>query len=120
MTHLLIVDDQEGIRMLLQEVFEQAGYEVTVAANGERALQVFTSQPIDGVLLDMKIPGMNGIEILKRMKSSNADVPVMMMTAYGELGLMAEARELGASLYFTKPFDIFKVRDAVLEEVQVL
>lgn len=119
MSHLLIVDDQAGIRMLLQEVFEQSGYEVTVAANGEEALKVFATQNIDGVLLDMKIPGMNGIEILKRMKSSGRDVPVMMMTAYGELNLMEKARELGATLYFTKPFDIFKVRDAVLEEVTV-
>ena len=119
MTHLLIVDDQVGIRMLLQEVFEQSGYEVTVAANGDEALTIFSENSIDGVLLDMKIPRMSGIEILKRMKSVRPEVPVMMMTAYGELGLMEQARELGASLYFTKPFDIFKVRDAVLEEVSV-
>lgn len=117
MTHLLIVDDQMGIRMLLQEVFQQSGYTVTVAANGEEALSIFTTQSIDGVLLDMKIPGMNGIEILKRMKQGNPTVPVMMMTAYGELNLIEQATDLGASLYFTKPFDIFEVRKAVLEEL---
>ncbi|PJK16824.1 two-component system response regulator [Chryseomicrobium excrementi] len=118
MTHLLIVDDQMGIRMLLQEVFEQSGYTVSIAANGEEALEMFRAQQVDGVLLDMKIPGMNGIEILKHMKREKPDVPVMMMTAYGELNLIEEAKELGAALYFTKPFDIFEVRSAVIEQLQ--
>jgi len=117
-THLLIVDDQPGIRMLLQEVFEQSGYTVTVAANGQEALEKFDAQTIDGVLLDMKIPGMNGIEILKRIKALDATTPVMMMTAYGELNLIDEAKRLGASLYFTKPFDIFEVRAAVIEQLK--
>ena len=68
---------------------------------------------IDGVLLDMKIPGMDGIQILKKLKEKWPELPVMMMTAYGELNLIQEAMDLGASLYFTKPFDIFEVRDAV-------
>lgn len=118
MTHLLIVDDQMGIRMLLQEVFEQSGYHVTVAANGDEALKSFAKDSIDGVLLDMKIPGMNGLEILGHMKSQKPDVPVMMMTAYGELNLIEQAKKLGATLYFTKPFDIFQVRDAVIEKLQ--
>ncbi len=118
MTHLLIVDDQMGIRMLLQEVFEQSGYTVSIAANGEEALEMFRAQKVDGVLLDMKIPGMNGIEILKHMKREQPEVPVMMMTAYGELNLIEEAKGLGASLYFTKPFDIFEVRSAVIEQLQ--
>ncbi|WP_342528051.1 response regulator [Chryseomicrobium sp. FSL W7-1435] len=118
MTHLLIVDDQMGIRMLLQEVFEQSGYTVTVAANGPEALEKFESNTVDGVLLDMKIPGMNGIEILKRMKQQQPDIPVMMMTAYGELNLIEEAKKLGASHYFIKPFDIFEVRSAVIEQLK--
>lgn len=118
MTHLLIVDDQMGIRMLLQEVFEQSGYTVTVAANGPEALEKFESNTVDGVLLDMKIPGMNGIEILKRMKQQQPDIPVMMMTAYGELNLIEEAKQLGASRYFIKPFDIFEVRSAVMEQLK--
>lgn len=113
MKHILIVDDQLGIRMLLKEVFSQEGYEVSLASNGPEALEIANSNSVDGVLLDMKIPGMDGIKILKILKEDYPSLPVMMMTAYGELNLIQEAKNLGASLYFTKPFDIFGVRDAV-------
>lgn len=113
MKHLLIVDDQLGIRMLLKEVFSQEGYEVSLAANGFEALEIVSELQIDGVLLDMKIPGMDGIQILTQLKEKWPDIPVMMMTAYGELNLIQKAKDLGVSLYFTKPFDIFEVRDAV-------
>lgn len=113
MKQLLIVDDQLGIRMLLKEVFAQEGYEISLASNGYEALKQLEEKPIAGVLLDMKIPGMDGIQILKKIKEQSPELPVMMMTAYGELNLIQEAMGLGASLYFTKPFDIFEVRDAV-------
>ncbi|ALC86565.1 MULTISPECIES: response regulator [unclassified Bacillus (in: firmicutes)] len=113
MKHILIVDDQLGIRMLLKEVFSQEGYEVSLAANGPEALDIASEESLDGVLLDMKIPGMDGIKILTLLKEKYPNLPVMMMTAYGELNLIQEAKDLGASLYFTKPFDIFEVRDAV-------
>lgn len=110
---LLIVDDQQGIRLLLNEVFKREGYETLLAANGIEALDIAERVKPDGVLLDMKIPGMDGIEILKRLKSKTPEVPVVMMTAYGELDLIQEAMKLGAAHYFTKPFDIYEVRDAV-------
>ncbi len=110
---LLIVDDQQGIRLLLNEVFKREGYETFLAANGIEALDIAERIKPDGVLLDMKIPGMDGIEILKRLKSKMPEVPVVMMTAYGELDLIQEAMKLGAAHYFTKPFDIYEVRDAV-------
>lgn len=113
MKHILIVDDQLGIRMLLKEVFSQEGYEVSLASNGFEAIEIVNEREIGGVLLDMKIPGMDGIQILTKLKISHPDLPVMMMTAYGELNLIQEAMNLGASHYFTKPFDIFEVRDAV-------
>lgn len=113
MKHILIVDDQLGIRLLLKEVFAQEGYEVSLAANGYEALEILKEYQIDGVLLDMKIPGMDGIQILKLIKEQWSDIPVMMMTAYGELNFIEESKRLGASLYFTKPFDVFELRDSV-------
>ena len=77
------------------------------------SLQNLKKENIDCVLLDMKIPGMDGIEILKRLKESYADLPVVMMTAYGESDIMEEAKKLGAVRFFTKPFKIFEVRDEV-------
>lgn len=110
---LLIVDDQQGIRLLLQEVFRKEGYNAHLAANGIEALKIIEQYDVALVLLDMKIPGMDGIEILKHIKKMKPDIPVVMMTAYGELGVVNEALELGAVRYFTKPFDIFEVRDEV-------
>ncbi|WP_088008475.1 response regulator [Indiicoccus explosivorum] len=113
MKTILIVDDQPGIRLLLEEVFRKEGYHTVLASNGIEALRQADETAPDAVLLDMKIPGMNGIEILKRLKSQKPELPIMMMTAYGELDLIEESVSLGAVRYFTKPFDIFEVRDEV-------
>lgn len=110
---LLIVDDQNGIRILLMEVFSSEGYDTFQAANGKIALEIVQQETPDLVLLDMKIPGMDGLEILKRIKEINVDIKVIMMTAYGELDMIKEATELGALMHFTKPFDIDEMRVAV-------
>ncbi|CAM5378552.1 response regulator [Bacillus circulans] len=110
---ILIVDDQFGIRILLNEVFQKEGYKTFQAANGNQALEIVTRESPDLVLLDMKIPGMDGIEILKRMKKLNQDIRVIIMTAYGELDMIQEAKDLGALTHFAKPFDIDDLRDAV-------
>ncbi|MEG0380425.1 MAG: response regulator, partial [Kurthia sp.] len=60
-----------------------------------------------------KIPGMNGIEILQQMEEMGRKMPIIMMTAYGEIGLVEQAKKLGVMHYFTKPFDIFEVRNTV-------
>ena len=80
---ILIVDDQFGIRILLNEVLQKEGYHTFQAANGVQALEITKKHSPDLVLLDMKIPGMDGIEILKRMKSIDPDIRVIIMTAYG-------------------------------------
>ncbi|OAB47755.1 response regulator [Paenibacillus antarcticus] len=110
---LLIVDDQNGIRILLMEVFSSEGYDTFQAANGKLALELVVNESPDLVLLDMKIPGMDGLEILKRIKELNTDIKVIMMTAYGELDMIKEATDLGALMHFTKPFDIDEMRVAV-------
>lgn len=110
---VLIVDDQNGIRILLMEVFSSEGYETYQAANGKIALDIVQKNEPDLVLLDMKIPGMDGLEILKHIKQMNPDIRVIMMTAYGELDMIKEATDLGALMHFTKPFDIDEMRLAV-------
>ena len=103
---LLIVDDQFGIRILLNEIFQKEGYKTFQAANGKQALEIVQKHSPDLVLLDMKIPGMDGIEILKRMKEIDPEIRVIIMTAYGELDMIQEAEKLGALTHFAKPFDI--------------
>lgn len=110
---VLIVDDQNGIRILLVEVFSSEGYETFQAANGKAALEIVKLHVPDLVLLDMKIPGMDGLEILKHIKQMNPAIKVIMMTAYGELDMIKEATDLGALMHFTKPFDIDEMRQAV-------
>jgi two-component system, response regulator, stage 0 sporulation protein F len=116
---ILIVDDQFGIRILLNEVLHKAGYETFQAANGIQALEVLNNHSPDLVLLDMKIPGMDGIEILKRMKVVDPDIRVIIMTAYGELDMIQEAKDLGAMTHFAKPFDIDDIRKAVREYLPI-
>ncbi|SFL92637.1 two-component system, response regulator, stage 0 sporulation protein F [Paenibacillus sp. 1_12] len=113
MKKLLIVDDQNGIRILLTEVFSTEGYQTYQASNGKLALEIVRSASPDLVLLDMKIPGMDGLDILKHIKSIDASIKVIMMTAYGELDMIKEATDLGAIMHFTKPFDIDELRQAV-------
>jgi two-component system, response regulator, stage 0 sporulation protein F len=116
---ILIVDDQFGIRILLNEVLHKEGYDTFQAANGVQALDIVTKHSPDLVLLDMKIPGMDGIEILRRMKQMNEDIRVIIMTAYGELDMIQKAKDLGAITHFAKPFDIDDIRKVVREYVQV-
>jgi two-component system response regulator (stage 0 sporulation protein F) len=110
---VLIVDDQYGIRVLLYEVFGKEGYQTYQASNGKSALEIVRDKTPDLVLLDMKIPGMDGLEILKNIKKINPAIKVIMMTAYGELDMIKEATDLGALTHFTKPFDIDELRMAV-------
>lgn len=116
---ILIVDDQFGIRILLNEVFKKEGYETFQAANGIQAIDVVNKHNPDLVLLDMKIPGMDGIEILKRVKNINPNISVIIMTAYGELDMIQEAKDLGALTHFSKPFDIDDMRNAVKKYLPV-
>ncbi len=110
---ILIVDDQFGIRVLLQELFQKEGYQTFQAADGKKALEIVTHQNPDIVLLDIKIPGMDGIEILKQIKAKDVNCRVLIMTAYGELDLIQEALDLGAVAYIAKPFDIMELRDVI-------
>ncbi|GIN12884.1 response regulator [Shouchella clausii] len=119
MSHkVLIVDDQFGIRVLLTEVLQKDGYEMFQAASGKEALAIQEEEEIDIVLLDMKIPGMDGIEILKKLKDKQPGIKVIMMTAYGELNLVNEAMDHGAVSYMAKPFDIQEVRATIRDNLQ--
>jgi two-component system response regulator (stage 0 sporulation protein F) len=116
---ILIVDDQYGIRILLTEVLQKEGYTTFQAANGFQAIDITKEQAPDLVLLDMKIPGMDGIEILKRLKQHDEAIKVIIMTAYGELDMIQEAKDLGALTHFAKPFDIDEIRKVVREYIPV-
>lgn len=103
---VLVIDDQPGIRRLLMEVLSEEGYVVITAGNGYEGLQAVKEYKPDLILMDMKMPGMDGIETLRELKKIDQEDRVIMMTAYGELEMVNQAQEIGASGYITKPFDI--------------
>lgn len=113
MKKILIVDDQAGILLLLNEIFKKEGYETYLAANGLEAIRLVENIVMDCMLLDMRIPGANGIQILEHLQTLGQKMPIIMMTAYGEQDVIEQAKKLGATHYFTKPFDIIELRNTV-------
>ncbi|RTE11440.1 response regulator [Paenibacillus whitsoniae] len=112
---ILIVDDQNGIRIFLYETFLNEGFNAFMAVDGRDALAVFKAESPDIVLLDLRMPKMNGIEFLTKIKEVNHSAVVFMMSAYGELADLHKGVELGASpMWFTKPFDTDELRKTVL------
>lgn len=79
---LLIVDDEEGIRLLYKEELEEEGYDTEIASSGEEALEKLKDMKVDLVLLDIKMPGMDGVEVLRRVKEKWKTLPVILCTAY--------------------------------------
>ncbi|HEX3032165.1 MAG TPA: response regulator [Bacillota bacterium] len=116
--YILVVDDQMGVRRLLYEAFNEQGYQVGLAANGPEALDKINERWPDVILMDMKMPGMSGLEVLRALKERPGDPKVILMTAYGELEIVAEAMALGVTEYVTKPFDINEVRELVRKVIQ--
>jgi two-component system response regulator (stage 0 sporulation protein F) len=110
---VLVVDDQYGIRILIKEVFSKDNITIFQAANGQQALEIIGQEDPDLILLDMKMPGMDGLELLRRLQMVSCRSKVIMMTAYGELDMLDEATKLGALAHFTKPFDIEELRTEV-------
>jgi len=107
---ILIVDDYVGIRSLLKAVLENNGYKVELAKNGEEAIEKFHKFVPSVVLLDSKMPGMNGIEVAKKMKVSSPELPIIMISGWAEQEDIKIAQQKGLiSYYLTKPFDINEI-----------
>ena len=114
---VMVVDDEETVRSLLQRTLEEAGYDVDTAANGEEALDRMSQLSIGVVFLDVKMPGMSGMEVLAKLTADWPDTCVIMATAVGDAQTVVEAMKIGAYDYITKPFSrddvILKLRRAL-------
>ncbi len=110
MDTVLVVDDERNYLVVLETLLSEDGYEVITAESGSQALQILEELEPDLVLTDLKMPKMNGIELLERVKKKNSDLPVMMMTAYGTIDTAIEAMKKGACDYITKPFQNEELR----------
>lgn len=115
MLKLLIVDDQKGIRRLLTEVFLEYGYEIESCANGIKALEVIPEFKPHLIIMDVKMPGMNGIDVLKKLRETDRESRVIMMTAYGDQHYVNQAEALGVARFIIKPFDLNELKLQVEE-----
>jgi len=100
---ILVVDDEEMVRNLLQRTLQEADYDVITAANGQEALDKVSQFNISLLLLDIKMPGLDGFQVLDRIRQ-RSDIPVIMLTAVKEVTTVRGSFNLGADDYVTKPF----------------
>ncbi len=105
MDTVLIVDDEKNYTLILSAVLEEEGLETLTANSGLEALEILKNSDVDLVLTDMKMPSMDGIELLERIKAKDPELPVIMMTAHGTVDKAVEAMQKGAYTYILKPFD---------------
>jgi len=101
---ILVVDDEPNYLIVLSELLRDEGYEVFTADSGISGLKIARETDLDMVISDMKMPGMDGIELLAKLKESNQHLPVILITAYAEVEKAVEAMHLGAFTYLAKPF----------------
>lgn len=118
MAKVLVVDDEPNIVLSIEFLMEQAGFEVTSAADGEQALEQVTTHTPDVVLLDISLPGISGFDVLEALRSrpATALLPVIMLTAHGREVEREKGFALGANAYITKPFST----QALVDQVQTV
>ncbi|MBE0668625.1 MAG: sigma-54-dependent Fis family transcriptional regulator, partial [Bacteroidales bacterium] len=102
---ILIVDDEESVRDSLNNWFIEDGYQVECAENAKQALMLIEARNFDIILADIKMPGMDGLEMHRRIKALNKDAIVIIMTAFASVDTAVQALKDGAFDYVTKPFD---------------
>ena len=113
---ILVVDDERGMCELLKDTLVKEGYDVRVSDNPLKAIEIVKDVNIDIAMLDLVMPEMDGIDVLKEIKEIQPDIVVIIMTAYGTIDTAVEAMKLGAYDYITKPFKMSKIK-AIIERI---
>jgi DNA-binding NtrC family response regulator len=117
--NILIVEDEAKMRRILELNLGEDGFNTLSAEDAETGLKLLQSTPVDLVLTDLKLPGMNGLEFLQAVKRYNAGLPVVVMTAFGTIETAVEAMKAGASDYVLKPFSLDEMRMVIRKELDV-
>lgn len=110
MNRIMIVDDEKNIRVMLKRVLSDKQFEIDEAANGREALQKIKQGKYSIILLDLRMPEIDGLEVIKMLKEQDIDTPIVMMSAYGTVPEAVEAMKLGALDYLVKPFDLDELK----------
>lgn len=106
MTNILIVDDEEPLRTLLKSELEQYNFDIDTAENGEIALKKLRDKRFELTILDIRMPGMDGLEVLKIIRNENLSDKVIMLTGVDELKIARDSLQMGANDFLTKPYEI--------------
>lgn len=115
MKKILIVDDTKNIRTLLTTCLELYGYKPIIAKNGYEAIEIFKTEIIDMAFIDIKMPELSGTEVLRKIRSMNINIPIIIMTAFATVKNAVECTRLGAVAYLQKPFTADKVKNLLVE-----
>lgn len=110
---ILVVDDEKNIRITLEKALSLADYSVSTAYNGEEALEILNEKEIPVILLDLKLPGMDGIEVLSEINKLDYETKVIIITGYSSVDSAVETMKMGAVDYLQKPFKPEKIVDLV-------
>jgi two-component system, response regulator, stage 0 sporulation protein F len=117
MKKILVADDEMSIRLLYSEELKEEGYEVYLASNGREALEVVEKVPLDLVILDIKMPEMSGIEVLRQIKEKNPNMPVLLSSAYSEY--KQDFGTWASEEYLVKSSDLEDLKEAVRRHLKV-
>lgn len=115
---ILIVDDEKNIVSSLTAILSDEGYEVSMTGDGVEALELIQKDPPDLVLLDIWLPGMDGIEVLKTLKTYNPGVEVIIMSGHGTIDTAVKATKLGAQDFIEKPFSLDRITESIKNVLQ--
>lgn len=118
MAKILVIDDQKGIRNTLKDVLEYEHHEVSLAENGLQGLELFEAEKHEVVLCDIKMPEMDGIEVLDRIVKSNPDVPVIMISGHGNIDTAVDAIKKGAYDFIEKPLDLNRLLVSIRNAIE--
>lgn len=113
MAKILVIDDEQGIRDLLDTLLRRKGYDVVLADNGQKGLELFRRERPDVVVLDLKMPGMGGLTVLQEIRSFNPKQPVVILTGAGTAEAEQQVRALGVTEYVEKEFSLHLLGDAL-------
>ena len=118
METILVVDDEPSIREFLQIMLEREGYEVSCADNGKKAISLFEQKRYDAVIADIRMPQVNGLEVLTKIKERSPETKVIMITAHASFESAVESMKVGAYDYITKPFNIDEVKSTIRKALE--
>jgi len=119
MQRILIVDDEDKFRSIVKEILTDQAFNVSDASNGLIAVEIFKNSPIDAVLLDLRMPHMDGIETMRELRKINPHIPVIILTAFGDIPAAVEAVKLGAYDFITKPPEFDKLIATIKKAVEI-